>query len=76
MSAYTISNPMRTTGATAFAIVPADIYEPEEGIMSEISVSSGLSAPNSFDVTIQNTIPGHSTDVLDYNLTGTYFEVS
>jgi hypothetical protein len=72
MSAYNIQNPLRTNGTTATAIIPADIYEPEEGAMSGLVITSGLSAPNSFFISVQ----GYNTDTIKYNLTGTYQVVS
>lgn len=71
MSAYVIKNPIRTTGVAAFGIVPADIYQPEEGAMKDVTVISGVTG-NSFIVSVQ----GYNTDTIHYNLTGTYTVVT
>lgn len=67
-SAYSIENPIRTTGAAPIAIIPADIYEPEEGAMSGLVVTSGVAAPNNFFV----SVTGYDASKLNWNLTGTY----
>jgi len=71
LSAYSIRIPLRTNGSIAQIIQPIDNYTCDEGAMSGLVVAS-TPVGNSYEI----SVTGYNTDVIDYNLSGYYIEVS